>query len=297
MPKVAVIGSTGMLGREVARTAFPGYDLVELNRQATPVVSSNKHFQIDSNLTSLEERLDLQDVNYVINCAGLIRQKIDESISSSRVAAIQANFQIPLKLVALSEKYDFKIIQIGTDCVFSGKTGHYTELDFHDADDLYGKSKSLGEIPHENLGILRASIVGLEIESKSSLLSWLVTQSKNSTIQGYTDQIWNGVTVFHFAKFAQGIISQDAFTEFTGVQHVVPADEVSKDSLLKIFTRQFDREDIQVISGPSGREANMTLSTNKPNSNKLLWNLAGYSHPLTIEEMILEYSSFIQSGG
>ncbi len=297
MPKVAVIGSTGMLGREVARTKFDGFNMVELNRHKVPVLSSNEHIQIDSNLTNLEKQLNLHDVDYVINCVGLIRQKIDEQNSHSRLAAIQANVEIPLKLVSLSEKYDFRIIQIGTDCVFSGRRGQYIESDFHDAQDLYGKSKSLGEIPHDNVSILRASIVGQEIESSSSLLSWLISQSKNATVQGFTDQIWNGVTVFHFARFVSGIICQDKFKEFSGVHHIVPIDIVSKDSLLKIFTNAFGREDIQIESGPSGRNANMSLSTNNPNLNKLLWNLAGYNHPLTIEEMILEYSSFIQSGG
>ena len=111
------------------------------------------------------------------------------------------------------------------------------------------------------------------------------------------DQLWNGVTVLHFAKLVSNIICHDKFRDYAGVHHVVPANVVTKDSLLKIFARVFNREDLQIESRPSGRVANMTLSTNNPNLNKLLWNLAGYSHPLTIEEMILEYSSLIRSGG
>lgn len=297
MPKVAIIGSTGMLGREVARTKFDGYELVELNRNEFSVIGSNEHIQIDSGLTNLETKLNLHDVDYVINCAGLIRQKIDEQNPSSRFQAVQANIQIPLKLVSLSEKYDFRIIQIGTDCVFSGNKGHYIETDFHDAQDLYGRSKSLGEIPHRNLSVLRASIVGLEIDSNNSLLNWFISQSKNATVQGYTDQIWNGVTVFHFARFVSSIISQDKFEEFSGVHHVVPEDTVTKESLLKIFRNAFQREDIQIQPLPSSRGVNMALSTDNPKLNNLLWNLAGYSHPLAIEEMILEYSSIIRTGG
>ncbi|PPR75917.1 MAG: hypothetical protein CFH01_02016, partial [Alphaproteobacteria bacterium MarineAlpha2_Bin1] len=33
------------------------------------------------------------------------------------------------------------LIQISTDCIFSGKKGNYTELDKSDANDIYGKSK------------------------------------------------------------------------------------------------------------------------------------------------------------
>ena len=297
MRKIAVIGSTGMLGREISRTSYAGYKLIELNRQLMPTISSNEHVQIDSKLTDLDAKTNFMDVDYVINCAGLIRQKIDERNPASRISALEANFEIPLKLVSLSERYNFRIIQIGTDCVFSGRKGSYLETDSHDALDLYGKSKSFGEIPHENLSVLRTSIVGVEAESNSSLLSWLLTRPKNAIIQGYADQLWNGVTVLHFAKFVSNIICHDKFRDYAGVHHVVPANVVTKDSLLKIFARVFNREDLQIESRPSGRVANMTLSTNNPNLNKLLWNLAGYSHPQTIEEMILEYSSLIRSGG
>lgn len=297
MPKVAVIGSTGMLGREVARSKFDGYEVVEWNRRSTPVVSTNEHIQIDSNLTHLEEKMNMNDISFVVNCAGLIRQKIDEDSLSSRAQAVKANFDLPLRLVSLSEKYNFKIIQIGTDCVFSGRHGNYKESDIHDAEDIYGKTKSLGEIPHENLIILRTSIVGLEAQSNSSLLSWFINQSRNARVKGYSDQIWNGVTIFHFAKFVTSIIDQNGFNQFSGVHHVVPSDSVSKDKLLKIFGIAFGREDIEIDSVATGRDLDMTLGTNHPSMNSLLWKLAGYSHPPTIEEMILEYSSLIQSGG
>lgn len=297
MPKVAVIGSTGMLGREVARSKFDGYDIVEWNRRSTPVVNSNEHVQIDSNLSHLEKKSNLNEISFVINCAGLIRQKIDENSLYSRANAVKANFDLPLRLLSLSEKYNFKIIQIGTDCVFSGRAGNYKESDIHDAEDIYGKTKSLGEIPHENLSILRTSIVGLEAQSNSSLLSWFINQPRNARVKGYSDQIWNGVTVFHFAKFVSSIIDQNVFNQFSGVHHVVPSDSVSKEKLLKFFGNAFGREDIEIESVASGRDLDMTLGTNSPSLNSLLWKLAGYSHPLTIEEMILQYSSLIKSGG
>ena len=39
-----------------------------------------------------------------------------------------------------------KIFQIATDCVFSGKIGGYNELSNHDDLDIYGVSKSMGEV-------------------------------------------------------------------------------------------------------------------------------------------------------
>lgn len=297
MRKVAVIGSTGMLGRQVAHTIFNKHEIVEVNRSSEPVSKKNKHVAIKSSISKIGTLLDFDEIDFVVNCAGLIRQKIDESNWESRKDAVSANIEIPLTLVSLSEKHDFKILQIGTDCVFSGHKGSYIESDPHDAKDLYGMSKSLGEIPHPNLSTLRTSIVGKEENSNSSLLSWVLNQPKSAILHGYSDQVWNGVTAFHFAKFVASIINGNQFENFTGVHHIVPANSVSKETLIRLIAANFGRSDLNIKSFNSGRKLDMTLSTNDPKLNESLWNLAGYGSPLSIEEMILEYSSIIRSGG
>ena len=76
MPKVLILGSTGMLGREIARIDFAGFEVIEINRGLKPVSKVNQHIQIDSEFSDIENKLNLKDVDYVINCIGLIRQKI-----------------------------------------------------------------------------------------------------------------------------------------------------------------------------------------------------------------------------
>ena len=297
MPKIAVIGSTGMLGRDIACSHFAGYEKVEINRGANPVSESNQHIRINSDFTDLESKIDLNEVEYVVNCAGLIRQKINENDLKSIEAAYFANFSIPFQLVSLSEKYNFKIIQIGTDCVYSGSKGGYTESDCHDAVDLYGKSKSLGEIAHKNLSVIRTSIIGKEFNASSSLLSWFLSKPYGATVDGFIDQLWNGVTVRHFSKFVVGLIESRNFEVFSGVHHVVPADWVSKDTLLRYIASAFNREDINIKPVSSGHKRDMTLGTNDVHLNEFLWKLAGYARPLSVEEMVIEYSLAIQSGG
>lgn len=286
-----------MLGREVALTKFIGYEVVEINRRSAPVSFANRHIQVDSKLSNIETVMDFSKVDYLVNCAGLIRQKIKEEKLDAREAAMKANFELPLKLVSLSERYNFKIIQIGTDCVFSGKKGSYIETDRHDAADLYGVTKSLGEIPHANLNILRTSIIGKEANTSNSLLSWFLSQPKGAVVSGFTDQLWNGVTVRHFAKFVKGIIEEKAFEKFSGIHHVFPSNIVTKEKLLRIFASAFGRKDIEVVPVTSGRKLDMTLSTNNVIFNDSIWKLAGHAHPLSIEEMIVEYSLAIKSGG
>lgn len=295
MPKIAVIGSNGMLGRAVAARTYSGYKVIEVNRFERPVFSSNQHIQISSDLSSFESSIDFTEIDFVINCAGLIRQKIHEHDPKSTALAMEVNYELPRKLVRLSEKCGFKIFQIGTDCVFSGMKGSYLETDTHDARDIYGKSKSMGEIQHQNLSILRASIVGLETGTENSLLSWFLSQPVKARINGFNDQEWNGVTVFHFSKFLAGIIENREFDAFCGTHHVVPADAITKETLLRYFAEYFNREDIVIKSVESGNKLDMTLATTDRELNNKLWQMAGYSGPLSIEEMILQYSLSIES--
>jgi dTDP-4-dehydrorhamnose reductase len=61
------------------------------------------------------------------------------------------------------------VIHFSTDCVFSGRRGGYSETDESDAQDLYGRSKFLGEIAYPNALTLRTSIIGRELRNHQSL--------------------------------------------------------------------------------------------------------------------------------
>jgi dTDP-4-dehydrorhamnose reductase len=172
--------------------------------------------------------------------------------------------------------------------VFLGSTGSYTEESPHDASDVYGKTKSLGEADSPNVMHLRVSIIGRELRGKKSLLEWVIGQPKNSTIPGYTDRIWNGITTKAFGRLIVGIINKEGF--IAGVSHVLPADRVSKFELVSMIAKAFRREDISVVPSVSGEEKDLTLATNRPEVNRKLWIDAGYAEIPSIEELLGEIS-------
>ena len=71
MKKVAVLGSTGMLGTAVSRMSLDNHEIVEINRGSGPVNSKNVHFQVKRNLNELEELLNTGEITHLINCIGL----------------------------------------------------------------------------------------------------------------------------------------------------------------------------------------------------------------------------------
>ena len=293
MSKVLVLGSTGMLGHVMTKVfRNEGLEVVGASRRGRSSESKDLEVQFDvTNLQKLEEIISREKFNYVINCVGMIKQLINEDSTTSRSNAVLVNTHFPIKLNSLAESYDFRLIQIGTDCVFSGEYGSYSESSIHSPVDFYGRTKSLGEVVGSNSLILRTSIIGPEMNSSNSLLEWFLSTSQHSKVNGFTNRIWNGLTTLHFSKLVSGIISTDNFTE--GLYHVIPQDRCSKYELLKVIRDSFSRDDIGIDPVEPPESIDRTLITDHPDFNSSIWRNCGYNEAPAISIMVSELSEWI----
>ena len=289
MIKVAVIGTQGMLGSAVCRyLSEKNYQILEINSSGK-TQSSNPVTQFDIAVNEIEKlESNLKGIDFVINCAGLIKHKIDENNKESLNNLIRINSLFPIQLTNLSKKLNFKVIQVATDCVYSGEKGNYSESDIKDPVDYYGYSKVLGEHSDSNLITLRCSLVGRELNSKVEFLEWILAHGKEKEITGFTDHFWNGLTTLHFAKIVNAIIEGNNFK--AGTFHLVPSDSVSKFELAKIILEFFGKSDVKITQSQSSKAVNRILTTNYQEFNKDMWGNAGYNSPLTISEMVKEYA-------
>jgi dTDP-4-dehydrorhamnose reductase len=281
MTSVLILGGTGMLGHAV----FHEFQGLEGTVKFTSRTGSGIPFDVLTDpVKSLSSHISAGD--YIINCLGIIKPHIDDENEKDVARAKQVNSVFPAELAVFAEQADAKIIQIATDCVFSGSKGHYLETDTHDADDVYGKTKSGGEIVSPNVMHIRVSTIGREINRSTLLLEWVLAHPHGATLLGYTDHFWNGVTTNHFAKVVRGIIEQDDFKP--GLSHLVPGNELSKAELVRKIAIAFGRSDLVIKDTESGKPINRTLSTIDPELNNRLWGGAGYAEIPTIEQLIAE---------
>jgi len=248
---ITILGSTGMLGSMVAETL--DLDFRVLGR---PQFDAEK---FTGGLAGQQ----------VINCVGIIKPYCDDIERAIRVNALFPHL-LPTGT-----------IQIATDCVYSGKRGNYVETDLHDATDVYGQTKSLGEAPH--IKNLRCSIIGPEKKSHLSLLDWFLNQE--GEVNGFTNHFWNGITTLHFARIVQGVLREGL--ELPNIQHIVPADTVTKAELLTYISHVYGK-DIMVNPVEASEVIDRTLATTNPELNLKLWQVAGYKRPPTIKQMIQE---------
>jgi dTDP-4-dehydrorhamnose reductase len=288
MSTVLILGASGMLGSAVLKefSNFQG-GLIATTRAGTSLVTdSNVRFwKFDAATDDLGSTFSMP-IDFVVNCIGIIKPYINDSDPKQTETAFEINGAFPNRLQAWASRRGAKVIQIATDCVFSGSKGNYLETDEHDALDVYGKSKSMGEAKGSSILHLRVSIIGPEVDRNSSLLEWVRNQPKNAEISGYTDHFWNGITSMHFAKIARGIIENDLFE--AGVFHVLPQDSTTKSALVTLIAKHLGRSDIKVIPAATGANINRTLATSFPAKNRAFWLAAGYDSPPTIQQMVSE---------
>lgn len=277
MMKLAVLGINGMLGSAVYSVLKnTDFDVRGVTRK-----------ELDAEKATVDEiRNAVADSDYIINCIGIIKPYIHDDNSHEVERAVAVNALFPYKLA----KTGIKIIQIATDCVYDGVKGNYIETDSHNALDVYGKTKSLGEVPAGNVLNLRCSIIGREKEHKKSLLEWFLNQMPNAQLKGYQNHLWNGISTIAFAKICKGIIENDFW--FSGLQHIVPTDRISKAGMLKSFAMTFDRKDIRISDIDADVSINRTIMTVNTECNVKLWRMAGYESIPTITEIIAEIKHY-----
>jgi dTDP-4-dehydrorhamnose reductase len=173
----------------------------------------------------IQQILDAVKPDAVVNAVGIVKQR-DEA--KQAVPSIQVNALFPHQLAELCVVRGVRVIQVSTDCVFSGRRGAYSESDVPDPVDLYGRSKLLGELDRPRCLTLRTSIIGWELTSYLGLLSWFA-QHRGMHVKGYRKAIYSGLSTRAFSDLVRVVL--ETHTDLQGLYHVASA-PISKFDLL-----------------------------------------------------------------
>lgn len=182
--------------------------------------------------------------DYIVNCVGIVKQREESRLA---IPSIAINSLLPHKLAAFAGEWGGRVIHPSTDCVFDGKRGGYTEANDSSAEDLYGKSKFLGELHCGNGLTLRTSIIGRELVEHRSLLDWFLMQ-QGKTVRGFRRVIYSGVTTNQLAEVVATIIQK--YPGLHGLFQVV-SEPISKHDLLCLIR---DAYQLEVNIVPDDRE-------------------------------------------
>lgn len=240
--RVLVLGISGMLGNAVFRVFAQndGYSVVGSARSAAVLrlLRPELHEQVIcgvdvENPDSLMRLFARARPDVVINCIGLVKQLAE---ADEPLAAIPINALLPHRLARLCDVAGARLIHMSTDCVFSGTQGMYREQDLPDAQDLYGRSKYLGEVDYPHAVTLRTSIIGHELSGAHSLVGWFLAQQ--GTVKGFTRAIFSGLPTVELARVMRDFVVPN--TDLRGLYHV-SAEPINKFDLLKLVAQVYGK--------------------------------------------------------
>ena len=170
----------------------------------------------------------------VINAIGIVKQR---NAAKENLPCIELNALLPHRLAVLCKGVGARLVQLSTDCIFSGKQGNYQESDPSDAEDLYGKTKFLGEVHENHCLTLRTSSVGPELGSSKGLLAWFLAQ--RSSVKGFRNAIYTGLTSPELARVVADLLVNHP--DASGLYQLA-GDPINKYDLLHLFKARFHRE-------------------------------------------------------
>lgn len=225
--KYLVLGAGGMAGHLITTYLIEqGEDVYGLARRELSFCNT-----ILADVTDFEN-LKCIVVNgqfdFVINCVGILNQDAEDNIDK----AILINSYLPHYLSSITKNLKTSIIQMSTDCVFSGIKGNYSENDIPDGTTYYAKTKALGELNDDKNLTFRNSIIGPDInENGIGLFNWFMKQS--GEINGFEKSIWTGVTTLTLAK----AMHKASYEGLTGLYNLVNNETINKYELVSLFNK------------------------------------------------------------
>jgi dTDP-4-dehydrorhamnose reductase len=245
--RVLVLGGSGMLGHQLCRVlsarvetwatfredsaSYESYEVLSPERTLGGVIAED--------MDSIRETLETVRPDVVINCIGIVKQR-DEA--KHAIPSIQVNALFPHQLADLCRGQDIRLVQMSTDCVFSGLRGSYTEADVPDPVDLYGRTKLLGELNRSGCLTLRTSIVGWQLNNFSGLVSWFSRQ-RGQRIKGYQQAVYSGFSTRVLAQLISDLV--ETRPDLTGLYQVA-SQPISKYDLLVRLRDKLGWDDVEI---------------------------------------------------
>jgi dTDP-4-dehydrorhamnose reductase len=250
--RILILGGDGMLGHQLLTAWQDRHDVRCTLRQDLYAYkafglfsAANSYTGIDvRSLSRLTEVLADFRPEAVVNCVGIVKQR---PTAKESIPSLEINALLPHRLAVLCRGTGAKLIHLSTDCVFSGKQGNYLETDPSDAEDLYGKTKFLGEVHDESCLTLRTSIIGRELTRKESLLEWFLAQT--GPIKGFKNAIYTGFTTLEMSRIIETLLLEHPSA--SGV-YQVSSDPINKYDLLLLFREKLGH-DIEILENESFR--------------------------------------------
>jgi len=240
--RILILGAAGMLGHKLWQRLSQRFDDVHATiRAARGAYAYCGLFEsarivegVDaSDFPALAQVLDSIAPQTIVNCIAVTKRR---EAADDALASIELNAALPHRLAAWAAEHGARVIHFSTDCVFDGRSGGYTEASATNAEDVYGKTKALGEIGGAAALTLRTSFIGRELGRGTELLEWFLAQ-RGRRIKGYRNALYTGVSTLWMADRVGDLIEHHP--QLSGIYQVA-SPMISKFDLLDLARKAYN---------------------------------------------------------
>ena len=220
-----ITGASGMLGATLVDKSQDKFDVYATDRDNFRNNPARKFYLFDLLNQSYDELLEWAKPDVIVHCAAITNVDYCEDHSEE---AIAVNGESVNKF--LQSDANARLIFISSDAVFPDGLPLASEKDKTGSENVYGKSKELGERLIQNAGephtAIRTTIVGKNINpSNQGFVEWIVNSvSSGKRITLFDDALFTPITIWQLADELKWIL----YNNFSGLIHIVSKDPVSK---------------------------------------------------------------------
>ena len=284
--RVLILGGDGMLGHQLLGTLSGDHEIRVTLRREEDAYRAHRRFDGGNAFFGVDVRDHdrLLDVfagfrpQAVVNAAGVVKQRPE---AKDPMTSLEINALFPHRLARLCAAAGARLVHLSTDCVFSGRKGSYRETDLPDPEDLYGRTKLLGELREAPALTLRSSIIGLEIGRKQGLVEWFL--ASRGAVRGFRRAVFSGLTTQEMARLVGRLLV--AHPDLSGLFHVAST-PIDKYTLLSRLARALGRDDVQI-------EVDDGLACDRSLSPEAFRGATGYVAP-SWDDMLRELAAAIR---
>jgi dTDP-4-dehydrorhamnose reductase len=236
---VLVLGGNGMLGHKLVQVASRQLEVYATVRErplglAALLGIGDDHLIRHADVTGpIEPLLERVRPAVMVNCTGVLKPTTGPL---DPCEAIGVNALAPHRLAAAARASGVRLIHLSTDCVFDGTRGLYADDDTPNATDLYGRSKTLGEVDDGVSLTIRTSMIGRQLAGSRGLLEWFLSQ-RGGRVPGYRSMRFSGLSTLALSRAIVSVIL--AHPTLSGRIHV-GGEAISKYDLLRLMNDTFN---------------------------------------------------------
>lgn len=211
MKNILITGGSGMFGATLAHTLKNEFNVYSTGNTYFKEQPENYiKFNLSSN--SYDELINWSKPDIIIHCGALTNGAYCQENPNDAFNINGISVQKFLKATS----NDVKIIYISTDAVFPSYIHLANEEHCVSPENVYGKSKELGEFflqtsINRSYTIIRTTIIGLNLNTnKTGFTEWIINTAKDSKELGlFTDVLFTPISIWDLANEIEFLIKTD----------------------------------------------------------------------------------------